>query len=360
MSNQSKVNSQVVMLCTAARGGMHSVVESYERDGVFSEWKVLLLEPHIEGSFLARMITFMKVFLYFIYLLIKGNLSLLHCHTAMRGSFWRKNIFALIARWFGIPVILHLHGSEMENFYHMQKTFGKFIIKYCLTTASKVLVLSDSWRQFIVDIAPNAKVTIMSNYVLPPIPTLIPDRTSRKSVEILFLGVIGDRKGVFDLLKAFAKIISEYPSVYLTIAGNGELERAIAEVKRLGLEANVKFPGWISGSKKNELLAAADIYILPSHNEGLPISILEAMSWQLPIISTTVGGIPELVHKEEGILVTAGDIDNLRKAIVRLVSSDETRLSMGYAARMKVNEKYSATVILPLLEEIYSHFLQRH
>lgn len=360
MSNKSKINSQVVMLCTAARGGMRSVVESYERDQIFSKWRILLLEPHVEGSFLIKAITFIKVLFCFIWLLLTGNVSLLHCHTAMRGSFWRKNIFALIARWFGVPVVLHLHGSEMKSFYHAQGVVGKFLITYCLTAASEVLVLSDSWRKFILDVAPHAKITILPNYVLPPLSALIPDRTSRKSLEILFLGVIGDRKGVFDLLKAFARVVPEYPNVYLTIAGNGELERATSEAKRLGLDANVKFPGWISGDKKNELLAAADIYILPSHNEGLPMSILEAMSWQLPIISTTVGGIPELVCEEEGILVTAGDIDHLSNAIVRLVTSDEVRLSMGHAARTKVNKEYSVSVILPLLEKTYSRFLQKH
>lgn len=109
---------------------------------------------------------------------------------------------------------------------------------------------------------------------------------------------MGKRKGIYDILD----VLSEHREEFLNkleflFGGDGDVEQVQAIIREQNLNNIAKYQGWVSGIKKERLLNQADAYILPSYNEGLPISVLEAMSYSLPIISTTVGGIPEILKK---------------------------------------------------------------
>lgn len=141
----------------------------------------------------------------------------------------------------------------------------------------------------------------------------------------------------------------------LLIGGNGEVEEARVRATELGLLDSVEFLGWIDGERKSRLLSVADIFVLPSYYEGLPISLLEAMSWGIPIISTTVGGIPELVRDgTSGILIEPGDVHALAHALSTLAADGALRDRMGRAGRSQVAESFSRDVVLPRLEGLYS------
>ena len=106
--------------------------------------------------------------------------------------------------------------------------------------------------------------------------------------------------------------------------------------------------------QRTELLATASIYVLPSYAEGLPISILEAMSAGLPVVTTPVGGIPEAITDgEEGLLVPTGNAEALSDAIQRLLSDSELREAMGSRGQAKFDTCFNANVVLPQLESMY-------
>lgn len=350
---KNKKKPVVIMLCTAARGGMKTVVESYERDGLFAKWNVRLIYTHEEGSVVKRLWMFTKAIIEFIYCVVFLNVKMVHVHSAMRGSFWRKNIFSSIARLFYIPVLLHLHGSEMEKFYNEQSITVKKIIAKIFSKANVVIVLSESWKEFILKISPKTNVEIIHNYVVLPEKGVLNYQKPDK-VRILFLGLIGHRKGVFDLINAMHIVIKQFDNFELFIGGNGDIESAQTLVKKLNLERHVQFLGWVNGSTKIEQLQSCDIYTLPSHNEGLPMSILEAMSYAKPIISTYVGGIPELVReKKDGLLFEAGNINKLAEAIVELCEAENKRLEYGANGRNRVESGFSEKVIIPQIDVIY-------
>jgi glycosyltransferase involved in cell wall biosynthesis len=341
------------MVCTAARGGMRSVIEGYLADGVFSRWNVVLLNSHVEGGFVLRLLTAVAEFLRMLSLLARGRVSLVHCHAAMKGSFWRKSLFALTARMAGVPVIFHIHGGVMKAFVARQPRIIRRLIAWILEKQSLVIVLSESWRRYVESIAPKARVDTLSNYVdLPD----LSDKSDNKDaiVEVLFLGVINAPKGVYDLLPAFRAAVAKAPELRLVLAGKGELEQANSMVRELQLEEHVTFAGWVSGDGKLDLLRRAQICVLPSHNEGLPVCLLEAMAWQIPVISTRVGGIPDLVREGcEGLLVDAGDQDGLSRALVQLAINKEIRDAMGSAGRKCIEQNFSRNVVLPKLEGMY-------
>lgn len=354
------IAQNVVMICTAARGGMRSVVEGYSADGLFSRWNIVLLNSHVEGGLALRLATAARAYLRLISMLLKRQVSLVHCHAAMKGSFWRKSLFALAARMAGVPVLFHLHGSEMKTFVDKQPALLQGLIGWILEKQSMVVVLSESWLTYIKSIAPHANVMILPNYVDLPDLTNKPIDENDSNINVLFLGLIGTRKGVYDLLPAFKDALVQAPDLRLILGGNGEVDQARALASELKIEDRVVFAGWVSGEEKTKLLQRAQIYVLPSYNEGLPVSLLEAMSWQVPVISTRVGGIPEQVRTGiDGFLIHAGDRAALSSAIIKLAQDANLRLEMGGAARNQVENKFSKQVVLPKLESLYHSFILR-
>ena len=157
---------------------------------------------------------------------------------------------------------------------------------------------------------------------------------------LLFLGRLGKRKGIYDLLDVLKNNKEKYEGkILLLIGGDGETEKVVNYIKQNNLDNIVKFKGWISGRQKILLLNQADTYILPSYNEGLPISVLEAMSYSLPIISTNVGGIPEILkHGVNGYLIHPGNKNEIEESINNLISDKGLREKMGRASRYMVKE----------------------
>jgi len=340
------------MIWNAAPGGMRSVVDAYVADGFVTRHDIQLIAAYGAGGFWARQGLFVRALFAYVRALAASPVELVHLHAAMRGSFWRKAIFATIARRFGVPVVLHLHGSEMKDFYAAQPAPVKRLIVGQLEAAARVLVLSESWKRFVAEIAPRARTTVVPNYV--GVPEAAPAR-ARPAREILFLGLVGERKGVFDLLPAFVAARAANSALALTIGGDGAIERAKREAVRLGVADHVDLCGWVDPQRREALLARADIFVLPSRNEGLPMSVLEAMARGLPVIATPVGGLPELIEDgANGLLVPPGDPEALARAILELASDPERRAALGRAARATVLARHSAAVVLPVLEDVYA------
>jgi glycosyltransferase involved in cell wall biosynthesis len=342
-----------LMVCTHARGGMRSVVEAYERDGLFKSWRFQSLWTHKDGSAIARVAIALKAYLILLWLLATGSVSFMHVHVAMRGSFWRKSLFAATARRFDVPSIFHLHGSEMKTFYDSLSTSRRLNVKRSLERAAAVVVLSESWREFVAEIAPQSRIHVINNYVTLPHETS--SASDSKEFKVLFLGVLGHRKGIYDLLECWPAVVEKVPGARLLVGGNGEIDAAKDRAASLGVVGSVDFLGWIDGEQKVELLKSADAFVLPSYNEGLPMSVLEAMSWAKPVVTTRVGGIPELItDAKDGLLINAGDQDSLARTLISLGLDSTLRQRLGNAGRARVESNFSDVAILPRLEAVYT------
>lgn len=343
----------VVVLCTAARGGMRSVVEGYREAGLFERYRVRWLATHEEGPLARRLGVAARAYLALWRMLLSGGVAAVHSHMAMRGSFWRKSVFNATARAFGVPVVAHLHGSEFKDFHAGLPRWGRALVAREFERCRVVIVLSEGWADFVRSIAPHARVMVLPNHVA------LPDRGADTAgdgdeVRLLFLGAVGERKGMYELLPAFSEALHRQPTLRLIIGGHGELDRARALARALGIAERVSFLGWIDGAAKAEALRQAHFYVLPSHNEGLPMSLLEAMAHGLPVISTRVGGIPELVRDGvDGLLVDAGDVHALAGAIIALAVDPARRRTLGASAYDRVAATYSEAAVLPRLQMLY-------
>ena len=339
------------MVWNAARGGMRSVVEGYGAAGLLERENIRLVAAYADGPFWWRQLICLRALLTFTALLCRHRVELAHIHSATRGSFWRKALFATIARAFGVPVILHLHGAEFLRFYAAQAHPLQRLIRHQLARASRVIVLSETWRTQIAAIAPAAHLTVVPNTVTLP-PLAAPTDTSP---HILFLGRIGPRKGAFDLIAAFADLAPHYPDLRLTLAGDGQTAEAREIAKALGLAHRINVLEWVDATTRAALLAQTSIYALPSHNEGLPMSVLEAMGAGLAVVTTPVGGIPDLITSgETGLLVPPGDIPALAAALTSLLDDPALRAQLGAAARRRVAQSFTPEAALPILTTLYA------
>ncbi len=342
----------ILILCTKTEGGMLSVIEGYQRDGIFDRWNVQLVSSHENGSHFKKLWIFTKAFFYIIILAITGRIALIHCHVSVGISFWRKIIFVILGKIFGVPTILHLHGGRTKIFYNSLSAIGKRLIVWQLSTTDVVLVLSESWRSYILEVAPKANIVVLPNYVEIPKPVM--QSKDNTKINLLFLGMVSNRKGVHDLIKAFATVVKNVPQFHLHIAGDGDVELAKQYAHELGLDSYIEFLGWVGNTEKNKLLNDADIFVLPSYNEGLPVSILEAMSFGIPVISTNVGGIPELIEDEvSGFLIKPGDIPALQNRLEQLANDLGMRNRIGSAGKEIIKQQFSKDVVLPKLELLY-------
>ena len=140
---------------------------------------------------------------------------------------------------------------------------------------------------------------------------------------ILCTSRFGKRKGVEDLIKAMKQVLKTVPKARLVLAGTGEQKNKLKPTK------NIRYLGRVSRQKMPNIYRQTSIFVLPSLSESMSNSLLEAMASGLPVVATKVGGNPELVTKQNGILVPPADCEDLAKAIIRLLQNKELGIKMG-------------------------------
>lgn len=286
--------------------------------------------------------------------LIKDSkIKIIHTHTASYNSFWRSSLFINVAKLFNKKVILHIHGGGFKRFYASSPKKISKILNNCDT----LIVLSENWRNYFQNIVSNPNIEIANNIV--PFPSINKTPLHKIStIHLLFLGQISEEKGIFDLLSVIIDNKSSFKNkICLHIGGIGNIQKLTETIENNGISDIVKYVGWISGDEKINILNSSDIFILPSYVEGLPVSILEAMSYKMPIISTPVGGIPEIVKDNiNGYLIKPGDKNGLSWAINDLINNPSKIAQMGDESYNLVSP-YFPNYIENQLENIYSKLL---
>lgn len=334
------------------RGGIGAVLSVYSKN--FTPFK--FIPTYVTKSFFRQALVYISAIFKLIYICITDRqVKILHIHHASRGSFMRKSILVLIGKIFRKKVILHIHGGGFHNYYAASKLLRPFI-RFILEHADVVVCLSENWRTYYSTTFRLRRLEVINNVIEA---ATIQNVAKNGAINLLFLGHITQKKGVYDLLKVLGSNKTTFRNkLTVTIGGIGDeekLNKAIAEHQIYG---EVRFAGWVSGSQKAELLNKCDVYVLPSYNEGLPMSILEAMSYGKPVISTNVGGIPEIVKPGfNGWLFTPGDHEALN-SIMEEVMDNRERLKEYGNNSMKVTSNYTPKAVMKSLEQLYAKLLK--
>lgn len=306
------------------------------------------LSPLYLMRFLGRMVTMRA----------SGKLDLVHINLASNGSTHRKMIVAALARTLGVPYVLHLHGGDYPNFWKDDGSALGRRIRRMFVGAARIVVLGETWRKFVVSRAPEVadRVVIVPNAAAQP---SLPHVGGGETAHILFLGRINDMKGAPQLGEALSRM-KDLPNWRATLAGDGHVEAARAKTAEYGLADRVDLPGWVGPDRVAELIASADILVLPSFIENLPLSIIEAMASGVAVVATPVGAVPDIVRDgETGLLVPVGDVDALEAALTRLVKDPALRQRLGAAGLALHREKLDLAPFADTMQRVWAEAASR-
>jgi glycosyltransferase involved in cell wall biosynthesis len=351
---------RVLMVGTAldGRGGVAAVVSVLRRHGLFERESVRYVATHRDGTPLVKARGALAGFWHTLVACVGRPPAIVHVHAASHASFLRKSLVLLIARLAGCKTIFHLHGGGFRTFATEES--GPLLrrwIRHTLEASSRVITLSDGWAQFVHSFAPRARVAVVPNAVpLPDLPDL-PAHDAAIPGRILFLGRLEAAKGVYELLEAGARIVRETagPSpLRLVFGGEGDAQGLRRRAAELGIAERIELPGWVGPSERDAELRKAAVFCLPSHAEGLPMSMLEAMAARKPVVATNVGGIPETLHDgDNGLLVAPRNEQALARALARLLGDAALRDRLAQRARATIEQRYSTEVVCGKLSAIY-------
>lgn len=238
-------------------------------------------------------------------------------------------------------------------FYNSLNERKKKIIIKLLNSSELVIALSDKWKcMFESEFGLENCVSLNNGIDLEKYKGAI-NNVNDKNKEFLMLGRLGKEKGVYDLIDAVEEVVKYIPNIKVYMAGDGEVEKVRRIVIEKGLKNNIEVIGWVDDNKKIELLKEVGTIILPSYNEGLPMSILEGMACGKAVISTKVGAIPEVVKDKNGTLIEPGDKDELISTILMYCNNVEIIKEMSKENINEINKNYNMNSIHSKLAEFY-------
>lgn len=337
------------------KGGVGAIIDSYASlfpgmkfipsyNGAYPGWKNHLLFVRAWFRLCGR-------------LLRDRSIRIVHLHGASKGSFYRKYVLFLTAqKLFRRKVVYHIHGGGFYDFYSQAGNGVQRRIGYFLDHADGVICLSASWEKLYAEHFRPKRLRVVPNFV--GLPAALPER-QQSPVIFLFLGLVTAAKGVYEWVEAIEELLrSGNNNIECRIGGNGEDRELAALVARKGLQPYIKVLGWVSGKEKQAALGSAQVYVLPSHKEGMPVSVLEAMAYGMPVISTRVGGIPELVEDGiTGFLTEPGNKSELQQYMKAFMDDPALIGKMGRAGREVVKTRFSAEAAATELTQLYEDIL---
>ena len=340
----------IMMLGTSleSRWGMAEsekvILENWNSD----QFDLKLVVTHRFGNALIKIQCFLSGLLQFISDLFINQTRIIFVFLSVGASFYRKSVFILISKLFRKKIVISSRGGGFDNFYNNSPVFLKRYIKLILNLANVNIVLGESEKILFNKISGHDRCTVIHNSIVCP--KLSASLDVRPWV-VCTMSHLSHAKGTFDLFEAIPLVLQEYPEVEFWFCGDGDLARVNNVIKNKGLEQNVKLLGYIVGSEKEEVYLRSVIYVLPSYYEGMPRSLLEAMSYGLPVVTTHVNGIPDLVQDGvTGLLIEPGDINALAQKIIMLLREEHIRTELGNNARSHVSENFNVDAKLLELE----------
>jgi glycosyltransferase involved in cell wall biosynthesis len=248
-----------------------------------------------------------------------------------------------------IPYSITIHGPE--EFYHVDK----LCLQQKVEKARFVLCISDHCRSQLMRLTEPKhwdKFHVVRLGVDPHIfAPNVDAKGDRSVVEMICVGRLVPDKGHPVLLRAFSRLLSRECKLRLRIIGDGtERRRLDSFIRENGLRDSVILEGALNHENTRRLFARADIFVLASFAEGLPVALMEAMAMEIPCVSTYIAGIPELIRSEvDGLLVPASSEEALVEALYRLIMDADLRRSLGRSGRRRVLDLYSLDVNVALL-----------
>jgi glycosyltransferase involved in cell wall biosynthesis len=285
--------------------------------------------------------------------LAKEKVDVLHVLSTAGYGFFRNTFHVLIARRRGVKTVFHLLG-QIDDLYREGNKIIKAMVSMSLNRADLLVVQSPGLAEYVQTMTKKQVVPIWNGVRLTELAP--PDGYAHSDgafVRVVTLGYLGFQKGTFDILSAMARMGSSMNAFRFSFIGGGQVEKFRAIAREKEIEGCVEFLGDISDADRVRHLHRSDVFLLPSHAEGQPIALLEAMASGLPVISSKVGSIPEVVGSENGFLVTPGDVSAIVDFLGRLGNDRPLREKMGRANVRAAQNKFNLERVMGEIDQVY-------
>lgn len=344
--------TKVLIVATSrkTRGGITSVLKAHETGEQWKNFHCHWVQTHRDSSNVVKIGYFLTGFVDFLYRL--PFYDVVYLHISQPITIMRKRPFLELAKRFGKKIIVHFHGYETISTIEGKDADA---YKVFFDSADVIIVLSKWWKDKLVEILGinEDKIKILYNPCPPKIESLSKYIEEKRNY-ILYAGTVNKRKGYGDLIKAFANVSNNFPDWKVVFAGNGEIEEGKQLARDLGIEDKVEFVGWVSGKEKEKIFREAKVFCLPSYAEGFSMAVLDAWSFGLPVITTPVGGIPDIAVDGENLLMfEPGDVKMLAVQLEKILSDRELRKILSFASMKLASNEFFIDNINRQLGDIY-------
>jgi glycosyltransferase involved in cell wall biosynthesis len=273
--------------------------------------------------------------------------KLVYVHLGSNASLYRESIFIFLAKLLRKKTVAHFHAGDIDNYFPFQSRTGQKFIRTALRLSDKLIAVSEESARQLRDLTGSPNISVISNAIDTSIfnnrDSAAKNKPETRTIRLLFVGAVGKLKGEKDLIKALALLRERQPNININIKvsflgyGAENLKDYCAES---GVGEFVEHLGAVSMAERIGFYQKADIFVLPTYAEAMPMSVIEAMAAGLAIITTNVGGIPELIEDGAGgILFSPGDVAALAEKISLLLENENIRTSLGAKAQQKAREQ---------------------
>lgn len=294
----------------------------------------------------------------------ENKIDIIHLHGGVAG-FWGR----LSAAWTRTPVCIYtLHGIHYLHYSNWLKRTAFILVERALARVTdRIICVAEADRElglrkkvFTAD-----QCVVIKNGIRISTQAIV-DKVKEKKASLglpigaPLIGTVGrlhHQKGQRYLLESIREILQTYPDLQVLLIGDGPMREELqARAQVLGLNGTVHFLG--SRRDVSELIAVMDVFVLPSLWEGLPFSLLEALSLARPVVATATDGIPEVIaHEQSGLLVPPKDHRALSKAIIQLLTDRRYAQQLGAEGRARVYEAFDVNKMVRETAELYQSLM---
>ena len=359
MKNSGLLNNRINVLMVGVSsiriGGMRSVAKQYINDEKYnSKVNLHYISTSTSGSIYKRFLKMLLGYMTIVFTINFFKIDILHIHMAEKGSTFRKGLVVKIGKAFGKKVIIHMHAGPFMTWYNTLCEINKKKVLDIFNASDCIIVLGEYWNKQFKTILPESKLITLYNGV----PRVKDVSYSSDNKVISYFGRINRNKGIYELLDAVqlqkeSLLIGKYKVV---LCGTDEEGCLLSQIKSRDIDDIVEFRGWIEGNEKIEIMRNSVISILPSYFEGLSMTIIEAMSFGIPVITTSISTMPEVVP-DEVCLVDVGSAKELGNRIVYFLNNKELLEELSYKGIEKVNKFFTTDRFINNTLNIYESLI---
>lgn len=336
-------------------GGISRVVKLWFNGNFFDGYKSYYISSTNDRSNFKTLSNIRGLIKFILYLLLWPDI--IYIHSSAYNSFYRKSFYIFFANIFRRKIIFHIHPTKFYQFYSGLSGLAKSYSFFILARVHAFVVLTAEMRDWLSPLFPEKPVCVLRNPV--DVQSMANKHNiKRQQANLLYLGLYIREKGIYELVDAIDELKGKISSLHLNFFGTKEITQLQNYISRKGLDNEITVNGWILEEEKIHQLYASTLLVLPSHSEGIPNVILEAMATKTPIVSTYVGGIKEILRNMDNALIAnVNDHVDLSNKILTILHDRPLRERLSENAYREAKEKYDVTIVKQQFRQIIENML---